>query len=770
MTDPRRPAFAIEKMPVRRIMHVIMRPRDPQFRNRCLVYAGLALVTLAVYLPVLYHGFVEYDDQQYVTDNPQVQAGLTWHGLIWAFGFHAGNWHPLAWLSHMLDCQLYGAQAGGHHLTSLLLHVAGTLLLFSVMNRMTGALWRSAAVAALFAWHPLHVESVAWVAERKDVLCAFFWMLTLWLYVRYADKTSAGRYLLTLGSFALCLMAKPMAVTLPFVLLLLDYWPLARVPVAVQHGAIIRRLLLEKIPFLALVVGGCVLTLHAQQIAIVSAAGLPVSSRLAHTLVAYDHYFWAMFYPVRLAVYYPYVLNLAVGTVVFAGSVVGLVTLLAVIYCRSRPWLIVGWLWFLGTLVPVIGLVQVGDQAWADRYTYLPLIGLFVPLVWLTAELIKNALVLRALAVTASLTLLAATSLQLTHWKNTWTLFDHANRVTEDNYMAVTVLASQLAQQGKLDEAMALYHQALSYKPTFPEAHFFLGNAFDKAGRLDDAVAEYEKALWFKPTQEQTHIFLGIVLGKQKKYEAAITNYQAALVLNPDSAVTHNNLARIYHTQGRFDDAIGHYRTALALNPKLDLAHNNLGILLMQKGDFSEGTRQLREALLLKPGDAETEYNLALALNRQAQWSEAAGLFQKSVSRLANDPKAHNELAVALSHLGKLREARSEFASALLLLPDYPDALDGLAWILATAPAPEFRNGPEAVNMAARACELTHRLDPAKLKTLAATYAETGQFELALATLQTACELALAAKLQPLANECAAMLPQFKAGKPWRSQ
>jgi tetratricopeptide (TPR) repeat protein len=757
-----------------------MRVNKPEFQNRWLVGTGLALVTLVLYLPACQHGFVEYDDQQYVTDNPRVQAGLTWNGLVWAFGFHAGNWHPLAWLSHMLDCQLYGASAGGHHLTNILLHVASTLLLFSVLHRMTNAMWRSAMVAALFAWHPLHVESVAWVAERKDVLCACFWMLTLWLYVRYAARPSVARYFSVLGSFILCLMAKPMAVTLPFVLLLLDYWPLGRIanhrlnvagapaPTWNFQLSTCNRLLLEKVPFLVLSAIGCVLTLRAQQIAIVSTAGLTIDQRIPHVLAAYNHYFWAMFFPQNLAVYYPYVINLKPETIVFSGIVMTLVTVLAVVNFRRRPYLIVGWLWFLGTLVPVIGLVQVGDQAWADRYTYLPLIGLFVALVWAAVEFTKNRLVLTTLAAVSGVALLAATSVQLSYWKNTWTLFDHANRVTQENYMAVTVLASQLAKQGKLDEAMALYRTALSYKPTFPEAHFFLGNAFDQAGRPDEAVAEYKKALWFKPTQEQTHIFLGIVLAKQKKYEEAITNYEAALVLNPDSAVAENNLARILHTQGRFDEAMEHYNAALKINPKLALAHNNLGILLLENGRLADGTLQLREALRLNPTNSETQFNLALALNQQQQWAEAAGLFAKTVGLGTTDPKAHYEFATALGHTQQTREAMSQYASALLLQPDYADALDGLAWILSTDARANFRNGPEAVKMAERACQLTEQKDPVKLKTLAAAYAETGRFAEATSTAQTARDLAMQAHRQELVNECSLMLEHFQHGESWR--
>jgi tetratricopeptide (TPR) repeat protein len=752
-----------------------------------LICAALGLVTLALYLPALHHGFVEYDDQQYVTDNPRVQAGLTWSGLVWAFGFHAGNWHPLAWLSHMLDCQLFGARAWGHHLTSILLHVATTLLLFVVLERMTSlradasvrqsnTMWRSAAVAALFAWHPLHVESVAWVAERKDVLCAFFWMLTLWFYVRFAELSKVQSpkskifYAVTLFSFALCLMAKPMGVTLPFVLLLLDYWPLNRIQNSKFKIQNALRLLLEKVPFLALSVIACALTLQAQQIAIVSTAGLTIAQRAAHTAVAYDHYFWAIFFPHHLAVYYPYVLNIGTGIIVLSAVLLALVTWLALINLRQRPYLVVGWFWFLGTLIPVIGLVQVGDQAWADRYTYIPLIGLSVAFVWLVAETVKNKMILRALTVAGSLTMLAATSVQLSYWKNTWTLFDHANQVTHENYMAVTVLASQLAKQGKLDEAIAMYNTALSYKPTFPETHFFLGNAFDQLGRPDDAVAEYEKALWFKPMQEQTHIFLGIVLGKQKKYPEAISNYLAALRIDPDSAVTHNNLARIYHTQGRLDEAVAHYTAALKIDPNLALAHNNLGILLLQKGSLADGTVQLREALRLNPTNSETQFNLALALNQQAQWSEAVGLFQKTAELHRNDARAHCEFAVALSHLKQTREALSEYAAALLIQPDFADALDGLAWILSTNPDAAFRNGTEAVKMAERANELTGKQDPVKGKILAAAYAETGRFAEAMATVQTAKELATANKQPDLANQCEAMLQCFQHSQPWREQ
>lgn len=763
-----------------------MRAPKTEIRKRWLIYAGLAFVTIGLYLPVVYCDFVQYDDQQYVTDNPRVQSGFTWPGFLWAFGFHAGNWHPLAWLSHMLDCQLYGAWAGGHHLTSLLLHVATTLLLFNVLCRMTQAVWRSAVVAALFAWHPLHVESVAWVAERKDVLCAFFWMLTLWAYVRHvqrepqpvaglapASAPAVSRvtchrspyYWLAMAFFALALMAKPMAVTLPFVLFLLDYWPLNRMGPADRRRSTIITLVLEKVPYLILAGVGCLLTLKAQQLAIVSTAGLPVFQRLVHVLIAYEHYLLAMFWPHNLAVFYPFEFHPPALAITMAGAVLALVTI-AVIKPGARPYLVTGWLWFLGTLVPVIGVVQVGDQDWADRYTYLPSIGIFISVVWITAGIAKARPVVPGVAGVAIVALTAMTAMQLSYWSNTRTLFEHTAKVTDKNALAVTILGSLLAQDGKQKEAMQYYQTALQYTPMFPEAHFFLGNALDEQGRLEEAVAEYRQALWFKPMQGQTHVFLAIALAKLNRYDEAIEHYHEALKIDPDSAAAHNNLARLYHTLGRFDEAITHYNAALEIDPRLSIAHNNLGILLLQKGRIDDGVKQLREAIRLRPNNAESQYNLALALSQQGKWSEAADLFKNTIRKYAGDPKAHYEFAVALGHLKRIREAMSEYAAALLLQPDYANALDGLAWILSTDADAGNRNGDEAYKMAARACELTSQKEPAKLKTLAAAYAETGHFAEAVKTIQSAGKLA--AGQTSLVDECARMQAKFEHAECWR--
>jgi tetratricopeptide (TPR) repeat protein len=770
----------------------------------------IGALTLALYLPAVRHEFLTYDDQQYVTENPHVQSALTVKGLMWAFGFHASNWHPLTWISHMLDCQIFGLHAAGHHFTSALLHTTNTVLLFLILSSMTGALWRSAMLAALFGWHPLHVESVAWVAERKDGLCGFFWIATLWAYRRYTTSQDCGKdkleirnpksegnpkswYCLTLFTFALALMSKPMAVTLPFVLLLLDCWPLRRLQLPIINYQFLSRLLLEKVPFLVLSAIACVLTIQAQSQAhaVVSTAGLPMFSRIGHALLSYLHYIGAIFWPRHLAVYYPYERATPSMVLIGAALVLAVITVIAIRFARKSPYLLVGWLWFLGTLVPVIGLVQVGEQAWADRYTYLPSIGLLLATVWGFAEIFQArdgavgtprptsaqkvgrgwqdqlGLPTAPVIVTVAfgMTLLTLTFQQLRYWKNTRALFEHAVAVTQKNYMAVTLLGSLLAKDGNLNEAIERYNTALSWKPDYPEAHFFLGNAFDRQGKLDEAIAEYKQALSFKPMHEQAHIFLGAALAKKRQFDEAVSHYSAALKLNPESAVAHNNLARVFQTEGRIDEAMEHYSAAVKLDPGLAQAHNNLGVLMLAKDRTTEGVRELREAMRLNPSDAESEYNLALALNQEQQWNEAAELLATILKKRPNDPNAHYQFAVALTHLHKTREALSHYASALLIQPDFSDALDGLAWILSTSVNPSFRNGPEAVQMAERACVLTNRKDAQKLKTLAAAYAEAGRFAEAVSTIQSAVALGTSSSNS---NAWASMLSTYKSGQPWR--
>jgi tetratricopeptide (TPR) repeat protein len=475
-----------------------------------------------------------------------------------------------------------------------------------------------------------------------------------------------------------------------------------------------------------------------------------------------------------LAVCYPYAAATPEIESVGAGLLIAVITFLAVRLATRRPYFLVGWLWYLGTLVPVIGLVQVGDQAWADRYAYLPLVGLFISFVWGLSELLSrithhaSRLLLPALAGAAALGLLAGTTLQLRYWKNTRALFEHSAEVTRNNGRALDVLGSLLAEQGKLPEAMVLYTQALSIRADDPEAHFLMGSALEGQGKPDAAVAEYTQALWFKPLEEKVRISLGFALAKQKNYDAAAAQYRAALALDPESALAHNNLARLLQTQGHLDEAIEHYSDTVKIDPSLAQAHNNLGVLLLQKGRIAEGADHLKEAVRLKPGDPESEYNLAAALNQQEQWQAAADIFSRLADRRPDDANLHCQYGLALAHLQKTREAMSQYAEALLRQPNFPEALNGLAWILATDPHAEIRNGSEAVRMAEGACDLTGHQRPVLLMTLAAAYAEAARFSDAVAAAKKAQLLAVAADQRQIAVQCESLLQTLKLGKPWR--
>src|SRR6202167_1037861 len=523
------------------------------------VCVALIAANLIVYASAWHHGFVNYDDDDYVTTNPVVLRGLTWHGVAWAFTTgYAVNWHPLTWLSHMLDVQLYGLDPGLHHLTNLLFHIVNTLLLFGLLHRMTRALGRSAFVAGLFAVHPLHVESVAWVAERKDVLSTLFWMLTLWAYQEYARRPGLRRYWAVLLFFALGLMAKPMLVTLPFVLLLLDFWPLGRVGIGPNSAggwalsrdgwATMRRLVFEKLPLLALAVVSSIVTfaIHRRGGAVISFAAAPLHIRMANALVSYVAYIGKMLWPARLAVLYPYAQSLPLWWL--AGAFLGLMGIsFAVIRAGPRhPYLSVGWFWYLGTLVPVIGLIQVGDQAMADRYTYVPLIGLFIIVAWGVPELLVRWPFRRiALAAAAGLVILAcaiAARGQLQYWENSSTLWTRALAVTTGNNIAHNNLGVSLADQGKLDEAIAHYSEALRIKPDYADAHNNLGAALADQGKVDEAIAHYSEALRIKPDYADAHDNLGVSLCDQGKLDEGIAHFNEALRIKPDSAKAHNNL------------------------------------------------------------------------------------------------------------------------------------------------------------------------------------------------------------------------------------
>ena len=664
-------------------------PRINLTRNQLLsvICLTLALGTAVLYWPTVHHNFVNLDDEAYITANPHVKSGLTWAGFVWSFQIgYAANWHPLTWQSHMVDCQLYGLNPGGHHLTSLLLHVANTLLLFLLLNRLTGAIWRSAFVAALFAWHPLHVESVAWACERKDVLSTFFWMLALMAYVRYAQKQARveGResnakipapasrtrlqtldYSLALFFFACGLMSKPMVVTLPCVLLLLDFWPLERVTrdawhmtrfgFPILHLSIFSRLLFEKGPFFALAAAECIVTNFAQRGGgAVWSSGLPLPVRIANALVSYLRYISKLFWPVDLAVVYPYPHHWPAGLVICAILVLAMWSILFIWRVRQNPDLFVGWFWFLGTLVPAIGLVQVGPQSMADRYTYLPSIGLFLLIVWGLNDFINYRPSWRPAVLLAGTMTLAAclicTGNQLKYWQNSVTLLRHTIAITTDNYIACNFLGRALDQVGPNDESLSLYAESVRLEPHYPQAQFNLGIALLKRGWADKACAPLAAAVQLVPDDAGARYYYG-----------------TALLDN-----------------GSLDEAAAQFTEALRLEPDLAAAQSKLALALVRQGKSAEAIPHFSEAVRLLPDDPGARFNLGLALLDHHQAAEAAIQFTEELRLNPNEATAHFQLAQALKQQGSLTDAVSHYREALRLRPEFPEAKAALDQILST--------------------------------------------------------------------------------------
>jgi tetratricopeptide (TPR) repeat protein len=619
----------------------------------------LFLATFAVYAQVRHFDFVNFDDPEYVTANQHVRTGITAANVAWAFtSGEAANWFPLTRLSHMLDCQMFGLRSGWHHLTNVLLHALAVLLLFAFLNRSTGRRWPSAWVALLFALHPLHVESVAWVAERKDSLSAFFGLLALWSYVRYVERPALRRYLLVVLTFGLGLMAKPMLVTLPFLLLLVDVWPLGRV--SGRPWSRIAPLLSEKIPLFALSAAAAGATYLVQQAggAVRSRDAFPLVLRLENALVSYIVYIAKMFWPARLAVFYPYPAEVPAWQAAAAALAIAAVSMLVLRSVRKRPYLAVGWLWYLVTLAPVIGLVQVGAQARADRYTYIPMIGLTIMLAWGAADLLgrvpraKPAVAVLAAAVCAGCA--AITWLQAGYWRDSRTLFQHAVDVTNGNYLAHHNLGVALAESpADLNQAIAHFQAVLQIKPDYARAHTDLGSALAKLpGRLPDAMAEFRAALAIDPDLAIPHNNLGNTLAQAGSWSEAISEYETALRIDPDYADPRHNLAEAQYNLGlelakadRSFEAIVHLEDALRLRPDYPEAHNNLGVVLSQvPGRIDEAIGHFQAALQIDPNYADAHINLGLALSQMPGRVPEAIAHLEAAERSQPDPELHQML------------------------------------------------------------------------------------------------------------------------------
>jgi tetratricopeptide (TPR) repeat protein len=626
----------------------------------------IASITTA-YLDVRHHQFISFDDGDYITNNQVVKEGLTTGGIIWAFTeTHVHNWHPLTWISHMLDVQFFGLDAGRHKLVNVILHILNALLLFLILNRVTKALWRSAFVAVLFALHPLHVESIAWVAERKDVLSTFFWMLTMGAYVYYVERPAYQRYLIVLVFFAFGLMAKPMLVTLPFVLLLLDYWPLNRLRQVkqlvnifpdtprtdtaknkkrkikkdinyktmqanqqIQHAGnqhyswpVIRPVIVEKIPLFVLAAVSIVITIYAQHQVIKTTDQFPLDVRMANALISYVLYLGKMFWPTHLAIFYPHEgQGFATSWMPWMAAFCLILVTVLVIWLKKQRYLVVGWLWYMGTLIPVIGIVQVGVQAMADRYTYIPLIGIFLMIAWGIPDSLKHcsyrkvALALIGGAVTVILT--AMTYSQVKHWTNSTALYSHAVEVTSNNRWAYYNLGLSLVEQGDFTGASYHFHKALLIKPNDFEAINNLGIIAIKNNDMAEAIARFSEALQINPGYVKARNNIGFLLFNMGKNEEAIIHFNESLRMVPENPDTHHLLGMALTRNGYLDEAIKHYLVALRLKPDHIRAHNSIGIVLARKGQINQAIDHFRDALRINPQFEEARRNLNTALSQK---------------------------------------------------------------------------------------------------------------------------------------------------------
>jgi tetratricopeptide (TPR) repeat protein len=717
-------------------------PPAPAHQPRPSLWICLALLvaTCSAYAPVRHFDFVNFDDPEMVSANPHVRQGITPAGIAWALtSVEAANWFPATRLSHMLDAQFFGLASGWHHAVNVLLHALAAMVLFVFLDRATRARWPSALVAFLFALHPLHVESVAWVSERKDVLSALFWFLALWAYVRYTERPSLGRYLAVAAWFVLGLMSKPMVVTLPFVLLLLDFWPLRRA----MPGKLDAALLREKIPLFALSAVASVATYLVQQRsgAVEALAAFPLGLRVENALVSCCTYIAKMLWPSGLAVFYPYPAAVPLWQAALAAAALAAVTAMALRAWRRAPYLAAGWFWYLGTLLPVIGLVQVGAQARADRYTYVPMIGLAIVLAWGGADLLRRAQrapqgapprAQMALAAAMALACLPATWAQVAHWQNSETLFRHALAVTSGNYVAEHNLGSYLMDvpgrlpeaiahleaslrihpesarahtdlgtalartPGRLPEAIAEYRVALRLAPDAAIPHNNLGNTLAKTGLLPDAMAEYETALRLDPEYAEAHNNLGSALMKLGRPREAIAQFQTALRLQPGYAEAHNNLAAaLAETPGGLSGSIDEYQAVLRLNPDSAEAHLNLGIVLASDAArMPDAIAEYEAALRLSPDSAEAHNNLGSALaNYPARLAEAVEHYRTALRLNPDSAEVHNNLGSALAKLGRPADAMAEYQAALRLKPDDAEAHINLGASL----APISGRLPEAI-------------------------------------------------------------------------
>lgn len=682
--------------------------------RRADIIAGALIfaATLGVYARTFSFNFVAYDDNEYVYDNPNVSSGLSLRNLSWAFTTgHSANWHPVTWISHMLDVQIHGVgKPGSHHATNVLLHALNAVLLYALVRRFTRERWIAVLFAGLFAWHPLRVESVAWISERKDLLAGFFWLTATHAYVSYTAGRERRFYLATLGLLALGLMSKPMLVTFPFALLLLDLWPLRRIELSNLREPQNWKVIVEKLPMLALVIASSIVTYLVQSAsgAVATGGTIPLPLRLQNAAVAVITYLGQLAWPVNLSFFYPHPALLNDGRI---ETWKWIACLLAILICsavfafllRRRPVLFVGWFFFLGTLIPVIGIVQVGVQAHADRYTYIPMLGISIILVsglgWLASRSDQLRPIVLSFAGIGLLGFALATRQQVGHWKDTRTLMTRALEIDPNNFVAHNAVATVLDEAGFPDQAQHHYTRAVEICRVFPHAEFNLANLLSRKG----------------DTQE------------------ALRHFNRAVKLDPRYADAYNNYGTLLEKVGRSDDAIAVYRLGVKHCPNVAILHHNLAASIAAKGDLANAIQLWQKAALLDPSYSETRRLLGIAFSMSGNLRGAIAELRKAIDLAPNDPQPHNDLA----------------------------------WILATTSSPQFRDPDFAVKLAERACELTERKQPVFLDTLAAAYAAAGQFDLARETIALAIATADSSDSQALLQQLRSRQALYEANQPY---
>jgi tetratricopeptide (TPR) repeat protein len=727
---------------------------DPETVQARWICVFLALAVFAVFGQAAHFEFVNYDDAQNVYENPVVTKGLSVEAAGWAFT-HAqlSSWVPLTTLSHMLDCQLFALDAGEHHLVNVVLHAANVVLLFLVVRQLTGSLWRSAFVAALFAFHPLRSESVAWVSERKDVLSGFFFLLSVGAYVRWVRQRSCAGHVGLVLLFALGLLAKSMVATLPFVLLLLDYWPLRRWGNANQVAGLVR----EKIPLFVLSAGACLAAVLAPGLLVTASRRLPLLERVGNAVVSYAVYVEQMFFPVGLATPYPIpsagqpAWKIGLASLLLAGITTG-----AVAFRKSRPWLLTGWLWYLGMLFPVIGLLQISpDAAHADRYTYLPEIGLAIGATWALADwcgsLKRARATLGGLMIGVISGLCICGYVQTSYWHDDESLWLRALACTSGNYVAHYNLGNALVKHGELDEAVAQFQKSVEIQPDLFKPHYNLANALFKQGRFDDAIIQYRKALEIEPDNVEALNNLGNALAMTGADAKAIAEYQKAVALQPNYSDARCDLGHVLLKLGRLDEAVAQFQQAVAIKPDDPDLRNDLGKSLLMKNDFDGAMSCFEKTTPMSPDPLVRWRLVGDNFLKQEDWDAAIICYRQAISIDPHSANTCANLGMACFQKGEAREAIESWEKSLAINPDQLTVENNLAWLLATTSDPALRNGTRAVALAVQANESGGGGNPVILHTLAVAYAAQGSYGQAATTARRALQLALDQKRSALA-------------------